>query len=91
MLAAMAPPGGGRNAFSQRVGACFSTINVTAPNDAQLKRIFGAILNGKLSEFDDEIRCACIHACERACMHVHTLGCCHFTVLTVGAYFLIVL
>ena len=55
LLAAMAPPGGGRNAFSQRVSACFSTINVTSPNDAQLKRIFGTILNAKLSEFDDEV------------------------------------
>lgn len=56
LLAAMAPPGGGRNAFSQRVGACFATVNVTAPNDAQLKRIFGTILNAKLSEFDDEVK-----------------------------------
>ena len=48
LLAAMAPPGGGRNAFSQRVGACFTTLNVTAPNDAQLKRIFGTILNAKV-------------------------------------------
>ncbi|KAG1668463.1 hypothetical protein FOA52_005236 [Chlamydomonas sp. UWO 241] len=56
LLAAMAPPGGGKNAFSQRVGACFAMLNVTAPNDAQLKRIFGTILNAKLCEFDDEIR-----------------------------------
>jgi dynein heavy chain, axonemal len=56
LLAAMAPPGGGRNHFSQRISACFATINVTAPNDAQLKRIFGTILNAKLSEFDDEVR-----------------------------------
>lgn len=55
LLAAMAPPGGGRNHFSQRVSACFSTINVTAPNDAQLKRIFGTILTAKLSDFDDEV------------------------------------
>ena len=48
LLAAMAPPGGGRNAFSQRVQACFATLNVTAPNDLQLKRIFGTILNAKV-------------------------------------------
>ena len=56
LLAAMAPPGGGRNHFSQRVLACFATINVTAPNDNQLKRIFGTILNVKLGEFDDEVK-----------------------------------
>eukprot|EP00798_Chlamydomonas_sp_ICE-L_P021926 gene21926-28972_t len=56
LIASMAPPGGGRNAFSQRVSACFATINVTSPNDAQLKRIFGTILNAKLAEFDDEVK-----------------------------------
>ncbi|KAF5831208.1 dynein-1-beta heavy chain, flagellar inner arm I1 complex [Dunaliella salina] len=54
LLAGMAPPGGGRNPFSARIMACFSTINVTAPNNAQLKRIFGTILNAKLADFDDE-------------------------------------
>lgn len=33
--------------------ACFSLINVTSPNDAQLKRIFGTLLNFKLVDFDD--------------------------------------
>ena len=36
--------------------ACFSIINVTAPNDAQLKRIFGTLLNFKLTDFDDAIK-----------------------------------
>lgn len=48
-------PTGGRNKFSQRVQACFSTLNITAPNDQQLKRIFGTILNAKLSELDEEV------------------------------------
>lgn len=52
----MAPPGGGRNHFSQRISACFSTINMTQPNDAQLKRIFSTLLNLKLCEFDDDVR-----------------------------------
>jgi dynein heavy chain len=56
LLAAMAPPGGGRNAFSQRVLACFSTINMTNPNDQQLRRIFTTLLAGKLADFDDEVR-----------------------------------
>ncbi|CAG9464381.1 unnamed protein product [Pedinophyceae sp. YPF-701] len=56
LLAAMAPPGGGRNKFSQRIQACFSTLNVTPPNDAQLKRIFSTLLNSRLADFEDEIR-----------------------------------
>ncbi len=56
LLGAMAPPGGGRNAFSQRILACFATVNVTPPNDAQLRRIFGTILHAKLADFDDEVR-----------------------------------
>ena len=56
LLAAMAPPGGGRNSFSQRISACFATVNAAAPNDAQLKRIFGTILNAKLADFDDEVK-----------------------------------
>jgi len=56
LLAAMAPPGGGRNQFSQRVQACFSLINVTAPSDSQLKRIYSTLLNNKLSEFEDEVK-----------------------------------
>lgn len=56
LLAAMAPPGGGRNQFSQRISACFSMINMTQPNDAQLHRIFGTLLNSKLAEFTDDVR-----------------------------------
>ncbi len=36
--------------------ACFATLNVTAPNDLQLKRIFGTILSAKLADFDDEVK-----------------------------------
>jgi dynein heavy chain len=56
LLAAMAPPGGGRNQFSQRINACFSTVNMTQPNDAQLRRIFSTLLSMKLAEFDDDVR-----------------------------------
>jgi dynein heavy chain len=31
LLATMAPPGGGRNAFSQRVMSVFAVINMTNP------------------------------------------------------------
>ena len=36
--------------------ACFSLINVTSPNDSQLKRIFGSLLNHKLVDFDDVMK-----------------------------------
>ncbi len=54
-MAAMAPPGGGRNPISARVQACFSTLNFTAPSDMQLRRIFSTLLNAKLADFDDEV------------------------------------
>jgi len=56
LLASMAPPGGGRNAFSQRIMSCFYSVNMTAPSNAQLKRIFSTMLNSKLADFDDEIK-----------------------------------
>lgn len=56
LLAAMAPPGGGRNQFSQRISACFSMINMTQPNDAQLRRIFSTLLNSRMAEFADDVR-----------------------------------
>jgi dynein heavy chain len=31
-------------------------LNITAPNDKQMKRIFGAILSSKLVDFEDEVR-----------------------------------
>ncbi|KAJ7527535.1 hypothetical protein O6H91_16G059900 [Diphasiastrum complanatum] len=56
LLAAMAPPGGGRSAISQRIQACFSLVNLTTPSDNQMKRIFGAIITAKLANFEDEPR-----------------------------------
>lgn len=31
-------------------------LNITAPNDKQMKRIFGAILSAKLADFENEVR-----------------------------------
>ena len=56
LIAAMAPPGGGRNNFSQRILACFNLVNMTMPNNAQLKRVFSTLINARLSDFDDEIK-----------------------------------
>lgn len=56
LLAAMAPPSGGRGAFSSRIGAVFSAVCMEAPGDAQLRRIFGSLLASRLAEFNDEVR-----------------------------------
>ena len=56
LMASMAPPGGGRNAFSQRIMAVFATINMTNPSEAQLHRIYSTLLNDKLGAFDDAIK-----------------------------------
>ena len=56
LLASMAPPGGGRSTFSQRVSACFSMLCVTSPSDAQLRKIYGSLLGAHLAEFDDSIK-----------------------------------
>lgn len=56
LLASLAPPGGGRSAFSQRVMSCFSMLCVTAPNDAQLRKIYSALLSNHLSDFEDVVK-----------------------------------
>ena len=48
LMASMAPPGGGRNAFSQRIMSVFATLNMTNPSDAQLHRIYSTLLNDHL-------------------------------------------
>lgn len=55
----MAPPGGGRGAVSGRVLALFAPLNFGQPGDAQLRRVFGALLGSRLSEFGDEVRPLC--------------------------------
>ena len=56
LMASMAPPGGGRNAFSQRIMSVFATINMTNPSDAQLHRIYATLLNHHLRDFDDSLK-----------------------------------
>ncbi|RLN66518.1 hypothetical protein BBP00_00002156 [Phytophthora kernoviae] len=55
-VAAMGPPGGGRSVISSRFQSRFNLINMTIPDQAQLKRIFETMLVPKLAEFDDEIK-----------------------------------
>jgi dynein heavy chain, axonemal len=56
MLTAMAPPGGGRNPFSQRVMSCFSMICITSPTSQQLHKIYSTLLSAHLADFDETIR-----------------------------------
>ena len=56
LVAAMGPPGGGRTVISGRLQNIFSVINMTFPEEPQIKRIFCTMLNQKLSTFDPEIK-----------------------------------
>eukprot|EP01107_Rhizomastix_libera_P003543 TRINITY_DN1618_c0_g1_i1.p1 TRINITY_DN1618_c0_g1~~TRINITY_DN1618_c0_g1_i1.p1 ORF type:complete len:3854 (-),score=1122.51 TRINITY_DN1618_c0_g1_i1:31-10566(-) len=56
LIAAMGPPGGGRTQISQRLQSRFNLINVTFPDDAQIKRIFGTMIGQKLQDFEEEIK-----------------------------------
>ncbi|KAJ3127608.1 Dynein heavy chain 2, axonemal, partial [Nowakowskiella sp. JEL0407] len=56
VLAAMGPPGGGRNAMSRRIQARFNIINMVFPNEASINKIFGTIINQKLSDFEEDLK-----------------------------------
>ncbi|CEG44893.1 flagellar inner arm dynein 1 heavy chain beta [Plasmopara halstedii] len=56
LVTAMGPPGGGRSVICSRFQSRFNLINVTIPEQAQLKRIFETMLVPKLAEFDNEIK-----------------------------------
>ena len=55
LLAAMAPPGGGRNKFSQRILSMFAVLNMVDPSESQLERIYGTILGELQAGFDQSI------------------------------------
>lgn len=81
LLAAMAPPGGGRNPFSQRILSCFNMVCVSSPSDAQLRRIYSALLSAHLADFDDQIKplgdsitqASLPPGCERDASSFHTI------------------
>lgn len=56
MVAAMGPPGGGRAVVSQRILGHYNTINFTAPNESQMRRIYNTMISHHLSDFDDEVK-----------------------------------
>lgn len=56
LVASMGPPGGGRNVISERLQSRFNLINMTFPQESQIKRIFGTMINQKLQEFEEEVK-----------------------------------
>ncbi|KAK1153304.1 dynein heavy chain 2, axonemal [Acipenser oxyrinchus oxyrinchus] len=56
LMAAMGPPGGGRTRISGRLQSRFNLINMTFPTESQIKRIYGAMINQKLQEFEEEVK-----------------------------------
>lgn len=59
LIAAMGPPGGGRNVISERLLTKFNVINVTFPAEKQIIRIYGTMLNQQLAEFHTEVKVIC--------------------------------
>lgn len=56
LICAMGPPGGGRSEISLRLQNRFHMINITFPNEQQIKRIFGTLINQKLQDFEEDIK-----------------------------------
>ncbi|KAL6445588.1 hypothetical protein ACFW04_000847 [Cataglyphis niger] len=56
LMAAMGPPGGGRNIITNRLLTKFNVINMTFPTEKQIIRIYGTMLNQQLSEFHSEVK-----------------------------------
>ncbi|KAI8923518.1 dynein heavy chain and region D6 of dynein motor-domain-containing protein [Entophlyctis helioformis] len=56
MVAAMGPPGGGRNPISPRIQARFNVLNMTFPNEQSITRVFGTIINQKLQDFEEDVK-----------------------------------
>ncbi|KAJ3206517.1 Dynein heavy chain 2, axonemal [Entophlyctis luteolus] len=59
VVAAMGPPGGGRQHISPRIQSRFNVINMTFPKEVSLTRIFGTILNQKLQDFEEDVKPLC--------------------------------
>ena len=56
LIAAMGPPGGGRQSISPRLLSRFHLINMAFPNENQIKRIYGTMINQKLQDFEEDVK-----------------------------------
>lgn len=59
LIAAMGPPGGGRNVITNRLVTKFNVINMTFPNEKQIIKIYGTMLKQQLAEFAAEVKGIC--------------------------------
>ena len=57
-IAAMPPPGGGRNHVDPRFISLFNTLNVVFPSKQSLHRIYASILNAHCSMFSADVQMA---------------------------------
>lgn len=51
LIGAMGPPGSGRSTISNRLLSCFSVINLTFPEEAQISNIYMSMLSQHLKSF----------------------------------------
>lgn len=56
VMAAMGPPGGGRNVISDRLQSQFNLINMTFPDESTIERIYGTMLQQHLANFDEGVK-----------------------------------
>ena len=56
ILAAMGPPGGGRQVISDRLQSRFNVINMTFPDEGTIERIYGTMLLQHLANFDEGVK-----------------------------------
>jgi dynein heavy chain len=56
IVAAMCPPGGGRQPISRRLQSKFMNIGVVQPSDSQLKRIYTNLLSNHVQKYSEEIQ-----------------------------------
>jgi dynein heavy chain len=58
LCAACGPPGGGRNPTTARLLRHFAIFAIPAPSEYSLKHIFKSILNGYLTDFNQNVKTA---------------------------------
>ncbi|KAM6908918.1 dynein axonemal heavy chain 2 [Xenentodon cancila] len=56
LLASMGPPGGGRNQICARFQSRFNLINMTFPDESQIKCIYSTMINQKLQRFKEDVK-----------------------------------
>ncbi|KAI8999183.1 dynein heavy chain and region D6 of dynein motor-domain-containing protein [Gaertneriomyces semiglobifer] len=70
MVAAMGPPGGGRNPVTPRFTRHFNLLPFVEMDDASLHRIFGTILGSTLEKLDEDVRMM-VSPIVKASVHVY--------------------